>query len=479
MERGKITRCLAVILAVLCVCAAAGTLFRPLWFDEALTLLEFISLPDWRDIYWKYNIPNNHIVYTLSARGWAELCVTAFGGMSDFLHRLLPFACAIGSVALMYSRWRRRFGALPVFAALACLVLSTPFLIHSAALRGYMPSFLMILAAFELAGPLSRGRLRFAFPFFLLALAAVGTTPSNLLAFAAIAIFYFRPDNIRLNLRPGFLMTAILPVLAFLIFYIPIWNKLVRNAALKEGWHASGYALLNIYAAFVLTFFPIIIAAVPGMIAALRNPRHKWRSLWKFTIFLLPAAMIPFFSPYPFPRVFWCLWPLWLYLLCSGSALSLRRAASLNPLVTGGVALLTAVLWSFLVNLANPLISERLTAGYGHDDFFQPYYMDAYDPALTVKLFREHPGKVFVSFDADRYPLLYYANTAGVDTAMIVFDPPGKKLGKLDPGTLLVLSRRENPALFSQRFMLPPLAECARNGYHVIYTYPQTPQSSE
>lgn len=49
-----------------------GFLFRPLWFDEALTVLNFALAPNPAAIYLNYSIPNNQICYTFLLRLWIE-----------------------------------------------------------------------------------------------------------------------------------------------------------------------------------------------------------------------------------------------------------------------------------------------------------------------------------------------------------------------------------------------------------------------
>ena len=45
---------------------------RPLWFDEALTVLQFAVLPSAGAIYHAYVIPNNQIIHTVLVRFFLE-----------------------------------------------------------------------------------------------------------------------------------------------------------------------------------------------------------------------------------------------------------------------------------------------------------------------------------------------------------------------------------------------------------------------
>ena len=49
--------------------SASVQMFRMLWFDEVLTVDLLMKLPFFR-IYFAYEIPNNHIVFTLLEKLW-------------------------------------------------------------------------------------------------------------------------------------------------------------------------------------------------------------------------------------------------------------------------------------------------------------------------------------------------------------------------------------------------------------------------
>ena len=62
-------RILPWIVGLAAVFSASGLLFRMLWFDEVLTVNLLMKLPLHR-IYFAYEIPNNHIVFTLLEKLW-------------------------------------------------------------------------------------------------------------------------------------------------------------------------------------------------------------------------------------------------------------------------------------------------------------------------------------------------------------------------------------------------------------------------
>ena len=59
-----------IVLLITALLITAQTLYRELWFDEALTLLNFVLPLELGDIYFSYHIPNNHIVYSMLLKIW-------------------------------------------------------------------------------------------------------------------------------------------------------------------------------------------------------------------------------------------------------------------------------------------------------------------------------------------------------------------------------------------------------------------------
>ncbi len=66
-----------------------GLLLRQLWFDEALTILEFMSHP-LHKIYLCYDIPNNHILFTSALNLWLSF-QNLLGQRMGCVHGLLHF----------------------------------------------------------------------------------------------------------------------------------------------------------------------------------------------------------------------------------------------------------------------------------------------------------------------------------------------------------------------------------------------------
>ena len=125
------------IFMVVCgfILGVRDALFRELWFDEALTIGEFMYLPTIAAVYRNYVIPNNHIIYTIFLKFWNELYPS---GLSlDFYWRLFTVLTAAVTVGVIFERWRKRYGIITLALVLFAFSYSLPFEIYSTAVREY------------------------------------------------------------------------------------------------------------------------------------------------------------------------------------------------------------------------------------------------------------------------------------------------------------------------------------------------------
>ncbi len=466
----------ALIPFLFAAIAPLAWLFRPLWFDEALTVMEFMPLENPADIYWRYNIPNNHILFTLLLRAWNELTMMT-GLTGDFILRGLPLLINAAAFLVSFRIWKRRGGFMAATLILMVFVVSRPFEIYSMALRGYMLSFLLVTLGLECFRRWNETRkLRYCSWFFMIALAALATMPSNLLAFAAIALF-FLPEKFREIFRPKFLLPALLPVVAFFCVYLPIWHKLMRNLALKEGWHDAFRAVLIVYSGWVYATLPLLLVAAIGMVWCLRGHRFNFNYAGRVMIFLLPLMLWPVMRPYPFPRVFFSIWPVWLMLVLVGlrpvmSVIRRRWGWYRAGLMLMGLITMSCI-WGVITRNLAPEASKVIVANKGLDDYFWPYYIDIgnYSPEATIRAVKKDSSPVYASFSADRYPLMYYGWLRGMEPSRWQFDIPGRiQLQTLPEGCLVILSSSEPPEITAARFH-GTLTLWKENGYHYIYRF--------
>ncbi|HBC89172.1 MAG TPA: hypothetical protein DCZ94_19710 [Lentisphaeria bacterium] len=453
-----------------------GIFFRPLWFDEALTLMDFVMRPDLLDIYRQYNIPNDHIVYNILLRLWIEGC-NAVPFLAKISLRSFTVATAFASLALLIFFWKRRFKPETVFTACLCLILSLPFTIYATAVRGYMLSFLLILVALEAALLYKeKGRPAMLILFFFLSFLACGVIPTNIIAFAAIYLFLLPSLKPKEIFSDRTILLAIIPVASLLLFYIPIFGKFMKVLSLKEGWSGGIDASIHFYSAFIISFLPLIILTVLGKFSA-KDKSAPLKNMITLLIFLIPLIIFMLKSPSPFPRAFFCLWPVWLFILCSyaDSAIPLLREKYPGPFLPS--LLCVCLLWAALPLNFPVQLSNALSKG-GQDDFFKPYFMRSdFRPIETVKKCVEISGsskvgrRVFLDFAADYPSIFFYGRVMGINDSFWVFDKPGRRVETLgDDEKILVITRDdEGMVSISKRFNMKSFELVEDCGFQKIY----------
>ena len=420
---------LILMVVFLLAVTATGTVFRPWWFDEVLTITNFAMLDSpWR-IYNSYIIPNNQIVHTI--------CLHFMTG-SELLFgyfRFFPLICALLTVGLLYRSFRKECGTVPLTAALGAWMFSAPFFIYSTALRGYMLAALLVTLAllcgrkFAVSGKFSALAGNFAATFL-----AVGVMPSALAGIGAAQLFILPYFGKRFYRKRDFYLLAAVPAAAFALFYAPIFPQLQQAAALREGWHSHGAALLAVLVALAAVFNLLIPAAL------YHNFRKKWslRRSCFLLIWLLPLGMFAF-PVAPFPRVWWVIFPV----------LALTLARSLKSAGTVKKWWFIPVVLALLTNI--PVVKSTLSplcSCAGQDDFIAPYFMqDDFVPYLAAEAAQTTPhNAVYASFDADPWSLLPYMHEK------LLSDPPGGKLKQIPDHTVVILKYGENPASITERF---------------------------
>ena len=104
-SRRKKSFLIAASLFIVVLYFTRDGIFRPLWFDEALTIMNFMALPGPVEIYYNYVIPNNHIVYTVLLKFWSSIYqpVVAF----DVYLRLFSLVITLAAFGIMFCRWKK------------------------------------------------------------------------------------------------------------------------------------------------------------------------------------------------------------------------------------------------------------------------------------------------------------------------------------------------------------------------------------
>ena len=440
-------------------------LFRPFWFDEALTLMNFAWLPGPVKIYFSYVIPNNQIIYTIFLHYWNLL---PHGGMRpDFFLRLLSVCFAAGTLILLYQAFKRSCGKVSLYLALAALAVSPPFLIYATALRGYMAS------CFFVACTLVSGRRFLSAPsgknwmiFFAGCLLAAGTIPSNLLALGG-CVCCLLPGTLKnfWRLKRNYVL-ALTPVAALVCFYLPVAGNFAGMFKLGEGWNSSLAVLTAFYAAAAAVFGVLLL---PGIGSSAFIP-PKCRRIFPFFAFLLPVLAVLCLHKPPFPRVCLPLFPVLALVTAQGLkhffALlkGKRKRLGISRLLIGCV-----LVWGAAASTDNfkSFFAEKFGNG-ADDDFFYGYYMrKAHVPEDVVKGLERfyQPGRippVYLSFSADPWPVMYYMLSRGYESRFL-FDGPRGPVRELERGSLVIINRGERFEPLEKRFsgVLKPLFETA------------------
>lgn len=459
---------LFVLLAA--VWSLRAALWRDLWFDEALTLLNFAFLPSFGKIYFSYVIPNNQILHTMLLRLFA-------GAVPLEFLRFLPALAGLGTLLLLYRLFRVRLGGMVLLPVLTAFALSLPFAIYGTALRGYMLSAFFVVAALGFAMNYARAARRRDYAgYALFSLLAIGAIPSNLIALAGVVLYVLPLCGGDFCRRRRFWLLAATPPAALLLFYAPIAKQFLGCLALKEGWENGLFALRAVYSAFLFAFAMFILPVVLSLMPLVGRAGYRWLFTARLAIFLLPVPACLLLAVAPFPRVFFPLWPLWLLLvaaalrrLCAWQV-RLHRRWSGNVFLIGMTA--AVLLWGAAERFENlQLAMSKRFGGAGGDDYFLPYYMrDDFRPAELWQEYRQRyadrtPPAVYLSFAADPWALMWAGRLAGLPPDLWHFDGPRGQVASLPTGSLVILTVAEHPDETAARFRgrLTPLYACGRN----------------
>lgn len=465
------------------ICAALyfimDNIFRSLWFDEALTLSEFMIRNTIPGIYLSYEIPNNHIVFNIFLKIWMLTYEQIFG-ISDFSFRTFTAVTSIVTLCAILILWRRHAGLAAITLTVLCFITTPAFEIYSVAIRGYILCFLMTVLAFESCRRLMKN---FSFLnivlFFILCVLSVGIMPTAIIPLTAI-IIYFAPLHDFKKLFSGkFITVALIPLTALIVFYLPIANKFLRIFSLNEGWEDKSAALLSTYMPFIIGMAPILIAALIGVLLAKRNRISKTTVIKFFLILSIPACSILLANPAPFPRVFFPMWPIFLLFAAMGLRLALiqtkNRSCNINIALIV-ILLLSIPAWSIVQRKYSKDLSLKCTQAGALDDYFSPYYMSKFNPAkvaAAIKALGEDQKKTisaYVTFNADPYSVALYGRLYNIPEDIIIYDSPRRKiLINLTDLFLVIAKNEEDAADIRKRLNLGELELLKDCGYQKIY----------
>lgn len=424
------------------------------WFDEVLTIgwlrFELSRIP------FLYNIPNNHIVYTMLLWIWSEF-FSHLGSDTVPVMRSLSLAGGCGALFLISRHLLSRCGLLCGVCCSFLLAVSGTMCLFSTALRGYAFALLFCFAAFTAADRWRKRRLLnwHGLLYFLFCYLAVGVMPTDLFALEAGALFFL---PLMFRSRKDFLhvlLLAAIPVCSLLLFYAPIFGKLLKASQLREGWSSWTGAYWNLYGTWLFLFLPVIVFAVPGAAILWRKHRElRFRLLSFLLIFLLPLLLSVLAQVPPFPRVFFPFFGIWIVIL----AICLMPLAHAGNRCLRWILPLFTLLWVVLAAGITPYVSERLFGSHRLDDLLHSYPVSVeFRPDRTAEAIRKFIGDnaVFIDFDADPPSLSMILVAGGFPEERILYDRPDfGRVVRLEPSDLIVCEDAEAFERLRKRFSL-------------------------
>jgi len=433
-------RCVAwfVLAAALPLVLCAAKLNLDLWYDEAYTILYFVSRP-WREIVTDYSAPNNHVLYSLLLRPSYLI------SDSDFFLRLPSLAFTAGALAMTF-RVARSLHGLPA-AAIATLVLglNQVFLGHTMQVRGYALSiFLAAWTADLMTAP------RDATPRRMAALAVVAAAllyvmPGNALFLAplivvAVTVPVMRHGTLRAAIAPGLAMFASAALAG--VCYLPIVDDVLalgRDALRIEIADVPRVA----FETMALIFrdeWPLLVVGAAGLVAwivRLRHARDRVDAVlpWLLVVMLFgPWIMTGALRLQPFTRNYTPILPFAALavgaLLAELLALVATRWSRLaRPQAMGllGAALVVVVTLPRLWTYPARLVAMRAD-GLVQDGYYN-YYLARFEPSLLVRYLQQEfeNGTPYLTYcvTSDPFVFEHYFLRAGIPSEYAPPASPG------------------------------------------------------
>ncbi|MBO4632858.1 MAG: hypothetical protein J5858_13120 [Lentisphaeria bacterium] len=409
--------------------SASAQMFRMLWFDEVLTVDLLMKLPFFR-IYFAYEIPNNHIVFTLLEKLWFG-AVSSCIGFSYYYFRIIPMLCGAAAIFLLTRLLIHKSGLAAGILIPAVFAVSSVFAVYATAIRGYMTGFLLTVLAMRCAENIIKTARKRDYPFyFLLSVFAVGTTPTNLAALAGIML-YFLPAGMRHG-RNGIrklIFLAVAPVFALMLFYFPIREKFFGCIRLGEGWNSTASAIYTFYTGALFPLAGLLVFCIAGMVYVWwKIPRLRWNCICGLLIVLMPLGAYLVMRVPPFPRVFFPLLAVWLVLAAHALNAFFRLFRNRKTAVWA-VFLLQGIFCAVFFQDRAQKAGDFLYGSDGRaDDYIAPYYArTSFTPNLLLEYLRrkyrqEGDFRVFAAFNADPPSLFFAGNILDFPEGILLTD---------------------------------------------------------
>jgi hypothetical protein len=251
-----------------------------LWYDEAYTLVHYVSRP-WWEIVSDYSAPNNHILYSLLLRPLYILC------QEETFLRIPGLLWAAGTLALVYAWTKHLTDEVAAVLATLWLGLTQSFLTHVMELRGYgLSIFLTALACWLGLTRSWATSIPSRLVLFLLLLSVAGmiyTIPTNLVVAIILTGLIGYRELQRATLRLSLFsdtVAASLGILVGILLYLPVRHQIIQAARLSQDWSLGGSFVLlkQLLSAVFHDWWPLLPLVVVGWILLIRKetrPRRR------------------------------------------------------------------------------------------------------------------------------------------------------------------------------------------------------------
>ena len=429
-----------LVILVLFLLRVGDWFLSELWFDEIITLNDFVIGPPghaFANVFTRYTVANNHPLF--SAVGWVWLRLLGMH-LNEFLLRLPSLAfslCALLAILFSWQRWLGKRGA-----AVCALVMafSPVYAAFAWQFRGYaLAMFLSVLAVSGAMWWREGSRLHGGLLLGSALLCLPATIPANLVLAASLLLFvaFCQPGPSACNKRLKHALQCwplALAVVAGCMPYFIVWHKFRKVMSQTDGWE-SGLLVAGHWGLAVLAHggAVIVLAAVWWFTSDRQGSRSAVRaSLQWGACLLLPAAVaLGVSDPAPFPRVFLPLLPP----LTFAAFLAFRDTgvwSRYSALVLLGAVLVNGFVWE---RAGTYLARKRMRAGKYPQNLLQQYYRGSESIRTSMRSLAETmpsvEGLMAISTFHDVLTVRYYLQLEGVPVSNVA--APG---WNLDPGWL-------------------------------------------
>jgi hypothetical protein len=373
------------------------------WNDELYTLSHFVLVPAGSALS-DYHVPNNHILFSLLAQGWAFL-----GGIHSMQEavahivwlRLLPFFLSCLSICFVYFATRKTGGRMAAPLAAVLLLTSIPFFNFAAQMRGYSLS-MCLFAALGYVAVRAGKKTGWAqlLGIFSLSLACVYTLPTNVFFLAAAvlsvlgaAIFLKRENAAVLSMGSAWKIGLAIACggLAAAALYVPLLPQM-------RGWqqHAASAMrpLENTRLALPVVAYHFLSAryllALPVLVFLWKKKRLRLAWMWMMgLLFCLPFLLADLHAGAAPHRVFLTALPL----LCVGLAVAISRAisllknGSLRMLIFVSLCAYCIIVFDHQLARTRAVAFADVQSGTRRLDLYYQYNLHFFRPAADARIY--------------------------------------------------------------------------------------------